>query len=1041
MKPGTLVILAALVGCKDKVDVEPLPTEGRVHHWEGVGALGEPARALAVLSDGTILAAGDSGLHRSVDGASWSAVDASGLGSGVVTSLHAAGDAAVVAWVHGDGLYRSADSGASWAPVSGPPRQPLMSAFNPRGLVVPFGSDVDDQGRLWLAGVGGLFTSDDGGDSLTLVDTADAGGINVLFSDVAVDGEQIFAVSQLANSVLPSSYQGLLTGVAFYSDDGGASWELLDDGLDVIAPMGAAFHDGDPCLAAMDGGVFCRQDGAWVSLGGPPDAIGLVSIDGGLSTASATRGPWRLDQDTWSSVEGGPIAAIDGTLALGTAGDVFSLAEGDGALPPDASGSGTVYVALSFHTNLYHSYRGDTNDDDGYGQDIRVIRTALDWLDAHPDVHAEWDIENHFSLDGWLATEAPDIIERIQDRVDDGRDDVRLMSWNNGAMASSTEEEFRASVQRAQDSYAAVFSEQVPGVQPQECMFTPDHIGWYTDEGVDWVTLFYAANGFTALREDVTLEGAELYNPITIRDPDLGDEMVWVPAYHHADVLEHGGLSAWTRQIGAQVDGDALLLVHFDADAESWENFGAELTRLADQVAAGEVVYTNIQDYLDSHPPISSVDVAGDVADGTGDGFQSWAEKDFNHRLATQIVAAREHADHARALGGGDGAVEALLADALQPRMLALSTTHFGLAAPYLADDRVEAAWAYAAVALQPLSPGQIHVLNHRDSTGEALIELDLPVPAEQWLGADRLAVYGADGAELPILVGEATIEGERLMVPVSFVLGVDAGASTWLTWSAAADGARAVGSVGGRELAVPGLYGALTECDGAQWSAEMSAGAASADARSVRASATGDAALELCGAVGSVEQRYHAYDGLPGVVVEVEAAIPEVDDPEDAESVALSLFQCSGHAETVRWRAFSGRERARPMRRDVETWNGQSVDGWMAIDCADGLTLEISHRVTERSSLALAPLRDQAGVTWAAPLGTLWGDSPWHDARQTGGSGMGDVVTALVGSQYRPAAPDWSGQTVRYRLLVGDGTIGAGTLDLFAHPPLVRAL
>ena len=30
-----------------------------------------------------------------------------------------------------------------------------------------------------------------------------------------------------------------------------------------------------------------------------------------------------------------------------------------------------VYVALGFHTNLYHSYRGDTPDEAGFGKDIR----------------------------------------------------------------------------------------------------------------------------------------------------------------------------------------------------------------------------------------------------------------------------------------------------------------------------------------------------------------------------------------------------------------------------------------------------------------------------------------------------------------------------------------------------------------------------------------------------------------------------------------------------------------------------------------------
>lgn len=36
-----------------------------------------------------------------------------------------------------------------------------------------------------------------------------------------------------------------------------------------------------------------------------------------------------------------------------------------------------VHIAFGFHVNLYHSLRGDTNDENGFGQDIRAIRHIL----------------------------------------------------------------------------------------------------------------------------------------------------------------------------------------------------------------------------------------------------------------------------------------------------------------------------------------------------------------------------------------------------------------------------------------------------------------------------------------------------------------------------------------------------------------------------------------------------------------------------------------------------------------------------------------
>ena len=72
------------------------------------------------------------------------------------------------------------------------------------------------------------------------------------------------------------------------------------------------------------------------------------------------------------------------------------------------------------------------------------------------------------------------------------------------------------------------------------------------------------------------------------------------------------------------------------------------------------------------------------------------------------------------------------------------------------------------------------------------------------------------------------------------------------------------------------------------------------------------------------------------------------------------------------------------------------------------------------------------------APLGTIWGDGPLHDARRTGGHGIGELITEIVGSQFRPAAPDWAGKRIQYRLLITEQRDEAA-LDLFANPPLVR--
>jgi hypothetical protein len=337
-----------------------------------------------------------------------------------------------------------------------------------------------------------------------------------------------------------------------------------------------------------------------------------------------------------------------------------------------------------------------------------------------------------------LKSDAPDIIQRIRARVDDGRDQIRLMSWNNGAMSASNHEEFTAAVERGTASNGAAFGAVVPGVQPQENMFSPDHVAWYPELGIEWITFFNSQSPFTGFPLDVRLVGRDNYRILTLSNGQ--DEMKMIPVYNHADVFDHGSLRGWIQQLSDTYPGDTLLAIHFDADSETWINFDGELERIQDLES---VTYTTLQTYLSEHPPMTTVTLLGDQADGIGDGYQSWAEKDINHEVYTKIVNGRERVAWAREVAPGDTTVEALAIDALTPRLLGLSTTNYGLASPYLAPDREVSARAYAddsvtlgqaaldaAEALHPVPAGAIELVNARASSGPALVEIPLSVPA-----------------------------------------------------------------------------------------------------------------------------------------------------------------------------------------------------------------------------------------------------------------------------------------------------------------------
>jgi photosystem II stability/assembly factor-like uncharacterized protein len=1024
------------------------PTEtATTLRFEQRSALDAPGQAIAAAGNRLFAASGSSVLVSEDGGEVWQPTPSNGLPRGHVNALAALNTEPPILLAHvwGKGLCRSIDAGETWTRLEPQLAAPILQALNPRAPAVPFDIAVDDADPMHvvLAAPGGLYRSHDGGATWTTLAVSSPGKVNLILVGAAVRGSRLFAVSQNPVSIIPPAFADLIEGGVFTSDDDGETWRKVTGDLAASAFSDVEIAgDGTVYLTALDGGLFRGEaDGVWTALGGPEDALEVSSTGDGVSVASASRGVWRLEEGVWTQAGNGPTASLAGDVALTHDGAVYALAPG-GVAPTPAPAGGTVHVALSFHTNLYHSFRGDSNDDNGFGKDIRVIRNTLDWLDRFPNVHGDWDIENAFSLDDLLPRYAPDIIERIGVRLASGQDGLRLMSWNNGAVASEARDEFAVSVERAKQSYVDTFGAFDPGVQPQENMFSPDHVGWYREHGIEWITLFNSATPFTGFPPDLTLNGRALYNPVTLADGD--DEIVLVPVYHHADMLDHGGMRAWVRQISATIEGDTLLVIHMDADSDFWLKFDLELEALRDEPA---VRFTTIQDYLDAHGPVGRVSLPGDLADGVGDGFASWAEKLFNHEISTAIVRAREDASWASFLSD-DAGVADLVSDALDKRVLALSTTHFGLASPFVNPDRVETARQRTAEAVAAASaalaeaearvavePGTIQLVNGRTSAGRALVEIPLSIPAALYAGTAGVVLRDSGGSELPAEIEVVDDTADPVLLQASTVVALQGRGAHRLTWGY--DPNRPAAELPAPAVLIAPLGTPFTECDGVRAAATL-LGSDDAVSGVLRTVARNRYSLPFCDGSGSLTHTLAAYDGLPGLLVEVDAQMGTASERLRAESVALSPLVCSGDLQDVSWPTFGGRVRTRPARRNQETWNGQSADGWSAFRCDDGRLIQIAHRVRERTSLAFTPLRNDQGQAVIAPLGTLWGDAPWHDSRRIGGIGLGDLATGLVGSQFRPAAPDWSGQSVRYRLLVGDD-IDEGTLDLFAHPPLVR--
>jgi hypothetical protein len=380
-----------------------------------------------------------------------------------------------------------------------------------------------------------------------------------------------------------------------------------------------------------------------------------------------------------------------------------------------------VYIAFGFHANLYHSFRDDTNTEDGFGMDIRIIRDIIDTFDSFNEkgieAKAVWDIENLFTLEEFLPQYAPDIIEDIQRRVAEEKDEIILMSYNNALASALTEDEFRYSIEKAitnewNSGVMDLFGEYSPIVRPQEMMATPGNYNLYKKLGVDTICLYYSAITFDAMRvftRKLTLE--EAHNPLIYKNPNTGEQMRVIPTYNIGDLIENENLNEWAEmlhreQIRGNIDNDVLIFINFDADNEYWSGMdlppmvewlpnAGGLNQLINDVSKLDYVeFTNLKDYIDTHKAVGEIYFGQDTADGCFNGYSSWTEKAYNSSTFTEVVKNRRIHRFIEKIFNEDiltdipSNVKSLLDNSYKERMRLLSTTNFGLAAPFLAKGR-----------------------------------------------------------------------------------------------------------------------------------------------------------------------------------------------------------------------------------------------------------------------------------------------------------------------------------------------------------------
>lgn len=383
-----------------------------------------------------------------------------------------------------------------------------------------------------------------------------------------------------------------------------------------------------------------------------------------------------------------------------------------------------VYVMLGFHTSFYHSWRGDTPDEAGFGTDIRIVRQILQILDgaasSNRQARGYWDFDVYWTLERILPAYAPDIIDAIRRRVQSGLDDVVLGPYNNGANHAATERELRTAVAYAIENPFGSGLRQVFGrtstiLRPQEGMLTAGQSQIYLEEGVTGLVLYYAGVPFNCLSTFVpNLPPEQRYGLSWLRcQPDEPPVELW-PCISLPDLLEETCLEALLLKLrrlqnAGQVESDLLVHINFDADGEPWlpvevprafrwfPNTGG-LQEYVDVVNRYDwAQFTIPSEYRQDHAPSGEVLVRQDLADGAFDGNYSWAEKYTSLLNWTELERSRLHTYRAEALL--HGVPDSLAREFRQRlwegpesaffrRLVGLSTTHFGMSTPVINQER-----------------------------------------------------------------------------------------------------------------------------------------------------------------------------------------------------------------------------------------------------------------------------------------------------------------------------------------------------------------
>ena len=398
-----------------------------------------------------------------------------------------------------------------------------------------------------------------------------------------------------------------------------------------------------------------------------------------------------------------------------------------------------IYLALSPHINYYHSYRGDSKGETGFGKDLAMMRGIIDELDKIEDmglgsVKISWDYGDTFWSIQLQKEFQPDVLDRVIERCKKGKDEVLIGSWGNVMQPVMDTEEFLQQHQWFLENSMGIGVNQLfpgrvsPYARTQETMFTQGMIELYNAIGVKGICNYYSVYGFDATRPFIKprLDWNQRYGLVKFNSTMSDASCLMIPTYGFGDILDFCSMKRWLKiirkkQASGEIRGHALLFLNFDMDYENWlsmklPSFLSWLPNSRGLMEFAEVVdqldYVEFANLLEIVPKLEvhgETTLREDVADGMWNGYYNWSQKFNNTRFWTVGQRARwlkcisDTLTTKKIVENSVSNINGLIRDSSESpetyfknKILFNSTTSFGMAMPFLHSDRRKTAISYA---------------------------------------------------------------------------------------------------------------------------------------------------------------------------------------------------------------------------------------------------------------------------------------------------------------------------------------------------------